>query len=176
MMKLEWKDKRVRDSYPSGAFMLKMAKNQFDYANEVGRKRREMCSSYNFKPRYGADKAGNLNLKNDQESCCAEYAVALWQDVPYDGNLGDIKADDAGDLQVRSSTNPNNRSLIIHDSDNDDKRFVFVHGKEGTYVIAGWIWGREGKRQEFWKTNVRHPAYFVPLKSLRKMSEWDNVI
>ena len=79
------------------------------------------------------------------------------------------KVGDVGSgLQVRACDRPNG-SLILHDHDDDDHRFVLVTGGPCTLDLAGWVLAREVKRPEFWRKDVPEPAYFVPARDLHPM-------
>jgi hypothetical protein len=57
-------------------------------------------------------------------------------------------------------------SLIVHKSDPDDAWFYLVLLNLPSYRIAGRIRGRDAKREEWWREDVPHPAYFVPQREL----------
>jgi hypothetical protein len=65
--------------------------------------------------------------------------------------------------------------LIIQKDAHDDWAYVAVYGgRHPSYRIWGWLWGREGKRPEWWedKSKRDRPAFFVPNKQpLRPISE-----
>ena len=96
------------------------------------------------------------------EGACGECAVAKACGAYWNGNLGNLKADDVGRLQVRAGSGEDYR-LIIHDTDPDERKFVLVVGLAPRYRLCGWLYGREGKRPEFWTDPVgQRPAYFIP--------------
>ena len=112
--------------------------------------------------------------KKDKNSCptgegfhchiigaCGELAVAKSLGVYWLGVLGDFTVPDIGPVQVRTTDCPGG-SLILHPDDPDDAPFVLVVGQNACYRIVGWIYGREGKNERFWRTeDVRSPAYFI---------------
>ena len=105
----------------------------------------------------------------DIEGLLAEAAVAKAVGVYYapitgalDTTLGDILPG----VQIRS-TKYDSGSLLVHDSDHDDHRFILVTGASGKYRIAGWCYGREGKDKKFWKTYKGRSCYWVPQNALR---------
>jgi hypothetical protein len=74
-----------------------------------------------------------------------------------------------GNVQVRSTSGHRN-CLILHKTDPDDKAFVLVTGTAPNFVLRGWIWGRDGKNEEYWRDPVGgRPAYFVPQSALLVM-------
>lgn len=125
---------------------------------------------------------GKHGIKNEEvgwsvhcDGCLAEAAVAKHLNVWWNGALGDFKAADVGgNIQVRS-TPWSNGCLILHRDDNDEQPFILVlTHKAPTYLLAGWIRGREGKQEKFWTSKTykkeSRPAYFVPQDKLNGMS------
>ena len=104
----------------------------------------------------------------DIEAVAAEMAAAKGLGLFH--GLADSAADDrAGDIapgvQVRH-TRRQNGSLICHDRDPDDHRFVLVVGSLPTFRVVGSIMGAKAKDKRFWRTDVRTAAYFVPQSEL----------
>ena len=87
--------------------------------------------------RYGLESKHNA-WQIDIEGACAEKAVAKWLGVYWAGALGDLRADDVGQLQVRSSSHADAR-LIVHPKDPDGRRFVLVIGSAPWYRLTGWM-------------------------------------
>lgn len=52
--------------------------------------------------------------------------------------------------------------LILHPADDDESRYWLVTGQDGNYWVRGSILGADGKREQFWRTNLRHPCFMVP--------------
>lgn len=105
------------------------------------------------------------------EGCAGEMAVAKAFGMFWSGSLGDLRADDVGQLQVRTGMRHDHK-LILHHRDPDDRAFVFVTGRMPNYVLHGWIMARDGKREEFWADPARgRPAFFVPQSALRSLAE-----
>jgi hypothetical protein len=107
------------------------------------------------------------------EACISEYLVAQvtnrsWR--PFVAVPGDLPADVGLDIQVRH-THHLHGSLIFYEKDSKDQIYVLVVGSHIKQKIAGWIIGRDGMRQEFWKHDAREPGYFVPQSALRPISE-----
>jgi hypothetical protein len=96
-------------------------------------------------------------------------AFAKWAGMYWAGNLGNLGADDVGAVQVRTRSR-HDYDLILHPSDPDERAFVLVTGVAPEFHIVGWIWGREGKRPEYWDDPARgRPAFFVPQRALYPM-------
>jgi hypothetical protein len=134
--------------------------------------RRERPAAYGYR--------GTDPWATDIEGCAAELAVAKYVDrhwtVPLaNGSLDTIPADVGTDIQVRS-TRRDDGCLIVHKQDSDDHRFwlVITH-RAPNYILAGWLWGHEAKRDEFWRTGER-PAYFVPQSHLHEPLTDDDLV
>ena len=96
------------------------------------------------------------------EGAIGEMVVAKHCNVFWNGNMGNLRAKDAGKLQVRTTRWPNG-SLILHPKDLDDDIFVLVTGEAPNYTVRGWISGAEGKSQDLWEEKCKgRPAFFVP--------------
>lgn len=105
------------------------------------------------------------------EGAIGEMAVAKWMGLYWSGALGDLDADDVGQLQVRASAGQSAR-LILHPSDPDDRAFVLVTGRGPAVQINGWIVAEDGKQQQWWTDPAGgRPAFFVPQAALRCITE-----
>jgi hypothetical protein len=101
------------------------------------------------------------------EGAIAEMALAKLLNVFWSGAVGDLRARDAGRLQVRSTSRPDG-CLILHDEDADDDIFVLAIGVAPTFKFCGWITGRSGKDKRYWRDPAGgRPAYFVPQSALQ---------
>lgn len=89
-----------------------------------------------------------------------ECAVAKYLNRFWSGSIGDITASDVGRVQVRASRHKD-PSLILHDRDADDDCFILVSVDGNKATLHGWLYGREGKLPEYWRTDTGRPAYFV---------------
>jgi hypothetical protein len=142
-----------------------LVESELLHAATTGAIRRISAIRNGRQPVYGSPAGGLWDV--DIEGCCGELAVAKWFGVYWNGNMEKLRADDAGNLQVRTTAAHSNR-LILHPRDPDDRAFVLVTGVAPTYVLQGWIMGRDGKREEFWCDPSRQgrPAFFVPHSAL----------
>jgi hypothetical protein len=107
------------------------------------------------------------------EGTLAELAVAkaldrYWTPVARYGR--DVVADVGRRYQVRSTPRLDG-CLIVHDDDPDDHLYVLVVGTAPELRIVGCILGDAAKRPEFWRTDVRFPAYFVPQVALDDLTQ-----
>jgi len=109
--------------------------------------------------RYGFDGDG---WRVDINGVGAELAVAKLL-AAYPTGLG--LSGDVGRVEVRSTEYPDG-ALILHPADPDDRPFVLVTGQLPTYDVVGWVMAGDAKRKAYWRTDRRHPAWFVPQGAL----------
>lgn len=113
-------------------------------------------------PAHGAGDYNNWQIH--VEGALGELALAKYLRVYWSGK-GEFRGGDVGSLQVRTS-GYHNGHLLLHHEDNDDDQFWFVTGVNGVYVVRGWIYGFDGKKEEFWREDTGRPAFFVPQSAL----------
>ena len=78
---------------------------------------------------------------------------------------------DVGTLQVRTALT-RNRLFDCAPRHKDERAFVLAVGTAPRFRIAGWMWGRDAKQQEFWKDPAGgRPAFFVPQDRLAPIAE-----
>jgi hypothetical protein len=111
------------------------------------------------------------------EGAAAELVVAKALNIYWDSyaeDLGKIKADVGGVIEVRQTFREEG-SLICQKKDHEqgkhDVPFVLVVGKIPTFRIVGWAHGWSVMVPEFWRKNIRDPAWLMPQKHLRPISE-----
>lgn len=96
------------------------------------------------------------------EMAAAKIMGRYWPaavDPDYEGDLGPR-------LHVRSTPRPDG-CLILHPNDADDGAFYLMVGQIPTFSMVGWIHATAGKVEQFWRTDVRAPAFFVPQSELQ---------
>jgi hypothetical protein len=74
---------------------------------------------------------------------------------------------DVDDVDVRC-THYHNGDLEMHTWDKDDRKYYLLTGMLGSYILRGWIWGKDAKKQEYWKVKQagRDPQFWVPQSAL----------
>jgi len=152
---------------------VKLNSSQLYQAATVGVIRQVRNISDNRKPRY---EAGNQNdWQLHIEGCLAEMVVAQHLGLFWDGNIGILSAGDVGDLEVRSTQHASGR-LILHPKDKDESKYFLVTGVNGVYQIHGWMFGRDGKQNKYWKDPSQgRPAYFIPKNDLNDIKLLSNM-
>jgi hypothetical protein len=139
-------------------------------AMSIGGRRQIMNLKEKRKDRYGAKAEEGWTYH--VEGACGEMATAKYAGVYWSGNMGDLKADDVGILQVRTRS-AHHYDLPLHPEDPFDRPFILVTGKAPFFILRGWIMAGDGKRDEWWgeKGEKDRPAFWVPQSELRDMSE-----
>ena len=134
-----------------------------------------MCLKSKRPSTYGADNELG-GIKRHFAGCLGEKALAKHADKYWNGTIGRVDLPDVGEWQVRARTRID-YEMVLHPEDKDDEIFVLAHVITASLPrvrLSGWIYGRDGKKKEFWKNlgNDR-PAFFVPHNQLRPMGEFD---
>lgn len=126
--------------------------------------------------RYGMSHDGNLGCDIEWMGCIGEMAAAKYCNRFWSAGL-EINRVDASDLEIRT-VGEDRRRLILHRSDRDDLPFVSVlvtRAALPTVTLRGFIFGRDGKRAEYWQDpGTGRPAFFVPNDQLLPMTEWQH--
>jgi hypothetical protein len=107
----------------------------------------------------------------DIEGAAAEYAAAKGLGVYWSPKVDTFKAGDLGPVQIRLGLE-DRYSLIIRPNDHDDDPFLLVVGRIPAFRLVGWVYGRDGKQDLYWKApNGRPGAWFLPQSALRPIEE-----
>ena len=99
------------------------------------------------------------------EGALSECALAKVMNVYW--NKRSFPHPDVGDVDCRS-TPYHTGHLQIKKNDPEDRKFYLLIGINGKYRIAGWIWGKDAKKQQYWGTkgDARDPCYWIPQSDL----------
>ena len=99
------------------------------------------------------------------DGAIAECALAKYLNVYWEG-CGQINGVDVGEVDVRS-TKYETGMLIIHKTDDDNRKYYLLTGCDGKFIVRGWMWGYEAKQEKYYtsKSN-RPPEYYVPQSDL----------
>lgn len=141
------------------------------------RNRQSSC----FEHAHGFDGDGEIAHTDGVISECA-FGIAF-KDIrgislewtPVQPNFWDLKADIGGKYQLRS-TRLAWGNLILHPDPKDNVEQVFVLARLAglpRVELVGWIYGRDGKKPEFWRTKLRSPC-FIYTGRLNCMGEIPN--
>lgn len=139
-------------------------------ALEIANFRRTSAIKKGRRPGYGAPIAHQEALDLDIMGAEGEAAVAKHFDIAWDGNGIKMKMPDVGPYDVRT-VSKRHYNLLLNDRDNDDRAFILVWNDRPNYYLLGWLFARDGKKQEYWKTTTGiRKAYVYPQKLLNPMS------
>lgn len=108
-----------------------------------------------------------MGWTNDIEGACGEYAASKFFDKCWDGSVNTFRTKpDLGNLEIKTRSE-HWHDLIIRDCDLPDRRYILVTGKSPNFWIRGWLYGRDARKDEWWKTHGNRPgAWFVPVTEL----------
>lgn len=148
---------------------VQMTWEQIEYAAIIGVKRNLQDIREGRRHRWGARSADGW--MNTIDGAIGEFALALHRKIPWDGALGNFKADDVGSFQVRA-TQWAWGHLLLHPEDEGHKPFVLATMTTLPVVwLIGWCFGFEGKQQQYWnELQPKRPCFVVPRTVLRDMS------
>lgn len=143
------------------------------FASYLGRKRAHDCKQRGWVERHAPD---TISLEDRQYlGAAAELAVAKWVGVWFEPHTAQSSAlpDVPPDWQVRYRPYPHYELFIQPHEAPRAFRHVLVLGAPPVFLLAGWIWAKDGARDEWRQTHGgRHPeAFFVPRAMLRPMQE-----
>jgi hypothetical protein len=149
-------------------------------AAQIGIMRLVQDLKLNCKPEHGADPVLGV-WQTAVISCLGEMGVAKHLDRFWAGAIGNFFAADVGLAhQVRATDHEHGR-LLLHDKDKDHMPYVLARVRLNVVTLVGWLYAREGKRQDWWGTlpgQPHRPCFIVPNNALHDMSEmpWDDVV
>lgn len=114
------------------------------------------------------------SLDTEVQSMMAEYAVACYLGQPEwiptmhrpDRNQGDVVIGNTP-IEVKS-TDRRKGCLPLKEDEKRSRPYVLaiVNVPQGEVKIAGWIMAQNGKHKQWWRSDVRYPAYFIPQSAL----------
>jgi len=153
---------------------VRLTKSAAFMAAQVGVMRRVSNRCKGLAGRYGADES--ISWNEDCEAGGGEKAVASYFGLYHDGSLGNFKAADVGELQVRTRLK-DWYDLIVHPEDKEEDIFILVTGLLPNYVLRGWLYGYEARQEEYWDDPAGgRPAFFVPQADLRDIRSLEPII
>jgi hypothetical protein len=121
--------------------------------------------------KYGATRDAGWQI--DVVGCIGELVVAKKLDMFWSGAVGTFNPGDVGNYEVRSTTNPRNTHMLLHEGDADDALFFLVIPTASPLVVDvhGPIHARDGKQERYWKTLNGRSAFWVPRDEVDRMVE-----
>jgi len=155
----------------NGGIQVKLTLSELLIGANVGIMRHTQNLKHGRQPTHGAgrDNAWQKHISG----ALGEMAVANALDRYWSGALGDLRAADIGDRVEVRTTPYGNGKLILHKTDPDDHWFFLVTGRDGVYIVRGFLQAAAGKKDKYWlDPGTGRPAYFVPQADLRPVAEW----
>lgn len=121
---------------------------------------------------YGAEIRDPSGWSYNNQGTIGEWTVAKALRIWWPGGVvcENGASDLPHDVEVRTGMKDHYR-LLVYPSNRDDRRFVLAVGVWPHVRIAGWLYGHEAKRTEWWDVSLDEPAYAVPQDALRDLSE-----
>lgn len=116
-----------------------------------------------------ADPAYDYHIRGAMAEMAAAKALGCYWPGAWDtyGRDGDIIGRGGQKIEVRYRS-ADHYDLLLKEDDCPDRPYVLVTGTPPIFNVVGWIWGRDGMMDEFWKqVTDRPPSYFVPQSRLR---------
>jgi hypothetical protein len=107
-------------------------------------------------------------LDDTIQGVCCEMAVAKALNIPYDGDIGIVGGFDIGGKYEVRGTGYASGCLLLHPEDKEAP-YILVIVSETAFDVVGWIMASDGKKPEYWRTDVRYPCYFVPQVKLKSI-------
>lgn len=150
---------------------VNLTEEEINLAYEIANKRNQSQRKANRKD----GKVLDDSLGIDKQGALAEMAVAKALGRAWDGKFFEISdwlkwrevGNDVSGLEIRSTKHKNGR-LIIHPRDKDYAPFILVVQNKDDFELVGWIYGLEGKKQEYFAdVGYGRPCYYAPREILR---------
>ncbi len=151
---------------------IELSGEQVARAERVGSRRQEYNEGIAKPDAYGFTGDGR---RAHVQGATAELAVSLalgesW--VEFSEEYEGLAADVGADLQVRSTLHERG-NLLLHPRDKDEQPFVLVRLHKAPEVeICGWVLGRHGKHEQYWRDDgpfESRPCFLYPSRHLKGM-------
>lgn len=143
----------------TGPVQITLTSEDEAWGSRVGAARNANGERKNYTPRLGAgtDVAHDLGAR-------AELAVARLYDLEWHDperlDYAHMRDPDVGCVDVRASNNPQAR-LPLHKNDPRSRPVTLVIVGPNDYTVVGWIYGYQGKLDEFWhEADAKGPGYW----------------
>ena len=150
--------------------VFQLSGSELHLATMVGVQRALDAIRNGRKQRYGRDPGPAFD--ENIFAAAGEMALAKHFIMFWNGAFGNFEAADVGwQYQVRA-TEYLNGHLLLHPDDKDDQPFVLAIAQLPVITLAGWVWGRDGKLDNYWAEPRPHrPCYCVPQSALTDVDQ-----
>ena len=119
--------------------------------------------------RHGFDKTKGGAWENDIIGALAERVFHKWSGRYFEPRL-DYKRGDAGPYEIRG-TSVDEGHWLMHRDDGDNVREILIVGQIAQWRICGWVMGKDGKNEQYWRTVKGRHAYWIPQPALNSMHQ-----
>lgn len=151
-------------------------KAAIEHAASKANERRSSARAKNRKQAYFIEGTKWDSLDTEVYSMMAEYAVARyfglddWEPIMHrpDREDGDVVVGNVP-IEVKSTDRPKG-CLPLKEDEKRNRPYVLVIVGGNSVKIAGWEMAQNCKKKQWWRSDVRYPAYFVPQDALRPIS------
>lgn len=151
-----------------------MPADELALALEIGMLREWSSVKSNGQHRFtAATRSGDYGANAHLVGAFGELAFCRWRGIYWPATVDAPKTapDIPPDIQVRTTVYRDG-CLLLHRDDIPEHRYVLVVADVPRYWLIGWMWGRDGMRDEWWRDPTgRAPAYFVPQDALAPLGE-----
>lgn len=157
---------RIKKGKSRGAVLVRLSKSEITHAASVGVERQ--AQNIRDKRRSAHGHGGDNDWQVHIEGALSECAFAAYQGVYW--WKGQLRDDDVGRFQVRSTQHEYGH-LLLHDTDQASKIFWLVTGKNGDYIIQGYILAGDGQDEDkYWRCppGTTRACYMVPIADLKR--------
>lgn len=151
-------------------------KDAIQHAASKANERRSSARSKNRRQAYFIEGTKWDSLDTEVQSMMAEYAVARyfdqddWEPIMHrpDRDDGDVVVGKVP-IEVKSTDKPHG-CLPLKEDETRNRPYVLTIVSGNVVKIVGWEMAQNCKKQQWWRSDVRYPAYFVPQDALRSIS------
>jgi hypothetical protein len=147
----------------SRQMLIKLTKEEIIVASQVGILRQTEDIEEGKKSVSGEkpELAWQRHIEGALTECAmAKYLNVYWNKRPW-------PHPDVGNIDVRS-THWSFGDLRIEHKDPNERKFYLLTGLNGTYIIRGWMYAKDGKQHKYLKTydKNREMKFFIPQSHL----------
>jgi hypothetical protein len=140
------------------------------WSDEEARKHYESAKERNATHTAGLVASDN-DININKSGAAGELAFANYLGVPWNHGDGPTYTGDVLCYEVRTTIYEHGR-LLLQPKDNHYRPFVMVIDQRPFYIIAGWRWAYEVKKDKYWGTlpnRSDRPCYSILRKKLYPM-------
>ena len=161
--------------------IIRLQPYQIKFADEIGAWRRQQAIE---KDRHRVKGDIVQTIEDDILGARCECAAYLYFDMKVkwyrkseevDATLPDFTTKNL--LIDAKGVAKNRLNLIVKQRGHLDWAYLLILGENHPdYKIAGWTWGKDVMKREYWRSDIAAPAFICPQKDLRQASELYNLV